>query len=226
VSVVKRIVILGTGGNCLDILEALRSLNAAASSPRYECVGFLDDDPSRQSRSFLGVPVLGPLERASLLGDVVFVNGIGSARNHLQKPEIIARTGIPNARFETLVHPSAQVSASATLGPGTVVLQNATIASQARVGAHVIVLPNAVLSHDDVVGDYTCIAGGACVSGAVSIGRCCYLGGNCSILEQVRIGDRSLVGIGSVVLEDVPDGSVVVGNPARFLRPSGPSRVD
>ena len=219
----KRIVILGTGGNCLDILETLRSSNAAGSSPIYECVGFLDDDAARHNTSFLGVPVLGPLEKARSLGDVVFVNGIGSTRNHLRKPEIIARTGIPDGRFETLVHPSAQVSASATLGPGTVVLQNATIASQARVGAHVIVLPNVVLSHDAVVGDYTCIAGGACVSGAVTIGRCCYLGSNSSILERIRIGDRSLVGMGSVVLEDVPEGSVVVGNPARFLRPSEPA---
>jgi len=218
--VLKRIVILGTGGNCLDILETIRSVNAAGSSPMYECVGFLDDAPARQNMSFLGVPVLGPLDKARSLGDVVFVNGIGSTRNHLRKPEIIARTGIPDARFETIVHPSAEVSPSATLGPGTVVLQNATLACQVRVGAHVIILPNVVLSHDDVVGDYTCIAGGACVSGAVSIGRCCYLGSNCSILEQVRIGDRSLVGMGSVVLEDVPEGAVVVGNPARFVRPS------
>jgi sugar O-acyltransferase (sialic acid O-acetyltransferase NeuD family) len=213
---VKRLVILGTGGNCLDILEAVRSINAA--SPKYECIGFLDDAPERQGRSFLGVPVLGPLEKASTLKDAVFVNGIGSPGSYLRKPEIIARTGVPKERFETIVHPSAQVSASATLGPGTVVLQNATIAAQARVGSHTIILPNSVLSHDDVVGDYTCIAGGVCVSGAVSIGRCCYLGGNCSIREEVTIGDGSMVGIGSIVLHDIPPGSVYVGNPARFLR--------
>jgi sugar O-acyltransferase (sialic acid O-acetyltransferase NeuD family) len=215
----KKIVILGTGGNCLDILEALRSINAAAPSPIYECVGFLDDAPSRPDT--LGVPILGPLSKAASLGDVLFVNGIGSTRSHLRKAEILAKTGIPPARFETVVHPSAAVSASATLGPGTVVLQNVTIAAQVRVGAHVILLPNAVLSHDCVVGDYTCIAGGACISGAVVVGRSCYLGSNCSILENLRIGDGSLVGMGSVVLENVPEGSVYVGNPARFLRSSG-----
>jgi sugar O-acyltransferase (sialic acid O-acetyltransferase NeuD family) len=218
---VKRLVILGTGGNCLDILETVRRLNAVGPAPIYEVLGFLDDDPSRQSRSYLGIPVLGPLDQASTLQDAVFVNGIGSPRTYLGKPRIIARTGIPAGRFETIVHPSAQVSASATVGPGTVVLQNATIAAQATVGAHVIILPNSVLSHDDVVGDYSCIAGGVCISGAVHVGRCCYLGGNSSVRENVRIGDGSMVGIGSVVLEDVPAGSVVVGNPARFLRPSG-----
>ena len=217
---VKRIVILGTGGNCLDILETIRSINA--SSPTYDCIGFLDDDPALQNASFLGIPVLGPLDKAPSLGDVFFVNGIGSPATYLHKPEIIAKTRMANDRFETILHPSAQVSSSATLGPGTVVLQNATIASQAKVGAHTIILPNSVLSHDDVVGAYSCIAGGVCVSGSVTIGRCCYLGGNCSIIEHVRIGDNSLIGLGSVVLEDVPEGSVYVGNPARFLRPSGP----
>lgn len=215
----KKIVILGTGGNCIDILETLRALKG------YKCVGFLDDDTTRHKTSILGVPVLGSLDKAPSLGNVRFVNGIGSPRTYLRKPEIIARAGLGADRFETLVHPSAQVSPSAKLGPGTVVLQNATIASQVRVGAHVIVLPNSVLSHDDQVGDYTCIAGGVCISGAVSIGRCCYLGGNCSIIEQIKIGDESMVGIGSVVLRDVPPGTVVVGNPARILRPSRPKGV-
>jgi len=219
----KLIVILGTGGNCVDILETLRTINAASPAPTYECIGFLYDAPAVQGTSLMGVPVLGPIERAASLSGAVFVNGIGSSRTHLLKPAIIARCGVPENRFETVVHPSAQLSPSATLGRGTVVLQNATIAARAKIGAHVIVLPSAVISHDDIIGDYSCIAGGACLSGTVTVGRCCYLGGNCSVLETVRIGDNSLVGLGSVVLDDVADGSVVVGNPARFLRPSAPS---
>jgi sugar O-acyltransferase (sialic acid O-acetyltransferase NeuD family) len=210
----KKLVILGTAGNCIDILEAVRSRQ------EYDCIGFLDDDTSLLQRRIHGVPVLGRLDQASSLGDVHFVNGIGSPKNFLKKPGIIARTGIPRERFATIIHPSAQVSPWATLDSGTVVLQQATIASGVKVGAHVILLPQAVLSHDDSVGDYTCIAGGAYVSGGISVGRCCYLGGNCSIIERIRIGDRSLVGLGSVVLEDVPEGSVYVGNPAKYLRPS------
>jgi acetyltransferase-like isoleucine patch superfamily enzyme len=106
----------------------------------------------------------------------------------------------------------------ATLGAGTVILQNVTVTSNVRIGDHVIVLPNSVISHDSVVGDYTCIAGGVCVSGGVTIGRNCYLGTNSSIIELVTIGDYSLVGMGSVVLTDVAVESVVVGNPSRFLR--------
>lgn len=44
------------------------------------------------------------------------------------------------------------------------------------------------------------------------------IGANVTILPGVVIGENALVGAGSVVVEDVPDGAVVVGNPARVIK--------
>jgi acetyltransferase-like isoleucine patch superfamily enzyme len=44
------------------------------------------------------------------------------------------------------------------------------------------------------------------------------IGSGSTILSQVVIGERAIVGAGSVVTKDVPDGAIVAGNPARFLR--------
>lgn len=41
---------------------------------------------------------------------------------------------------------------------------------------------------------------------------------NATLLPGVVIGARALVGAGSVVTRDVPDGAVVVGNPARIIK--------
>jgi sugar O-acyltransferase (sialic acid O-acetyltransferase NeuD family) len=214
----KEIIILGTGGNCIDILDTINEINDASKETVYRCLGFLDDDQKLYGKEFCEKKVLGALISAVDYPECFFVNGIGSADNFWRKREIIAKTKIPDERFELIVHPRASVSKMSELGFGTVIFQNATIASNVMIGNHVIVLPNSIVSHDGIIGDYGCIAGGVCVSGGVHIGDSCYLGTNSSIKGNVAVGEKSLVGMGSVVLEDVPANSVVAGNPARFLR--------
>lgn len=215
---VKRIVILGTGGTCIDILDTLYDVNRARATEVYRCVGFLDDDPAKWGTRILGVEVLGPLDSAARYEDCRFINGIGSPSSFWRKESVIGRTGVPLDRFETVVHPTASISATSRLGRGTVVFQNASITNNVRVGDQVVVLPNSVVSHDSVVGDFSCVAGGVCVSGDVRIGRSCYLGAGSVLRNGITVRDYSLIGMGSVVLADVPEGAVVVGNPARFLR--------
>ncbi len=217
----KKIVILGTGGNCTDILDTLLDINDAQGKLIYECIGFLDDNPEKWSLSFHGVKVLGPLQKAIELKDCSFVFGIGSTKNFWKRQDIFAKIGIEDGRFEAIIHPTASVSRMAVVGQGTVVFQNATITSNATIGKHVYILPNSVVSHDDVIGDFTCIAGGVCISGNVRIGQSCYLGTNSSIRDGVTIGDHCLIGMSSVVLKDVPENSVVVGSPARFIQNTG-----
>jgi sugar O-acyltransferase (sialic acid O-acetyltransferase NeuD family) len=219
VSKIKKIIILGTGGNSIDILDTINDLNVHAQQLMYQCVGFLDDNASLWEKELYGVKVIGPLTTASELSDCFFVNGIGNPQNFWKKETILTKTGVPLDRFATIIHPTASVSRTAKLGLGTVVFQNVTITSNVRVGNHVIILPNTVVSHDDVIGDYTCITGGVCISGEVKIGRSCYLGTGSVIRGGVEIGDYCLIGMGSVILKNVPDNSVVVGNPARYLRP-------
>ena len=221
----KKIVILGTGGNCLDILDAINDVNDARREKIYECIGFLDDDEQKWGKEFFGVKVWGPLASAGQYEECSFVNGIGSPANFWKKKEIISKTGVGLERFETIVHPTASVSKMSILGAGTVVFPNATIASNVKIGHHVIILPNTVVSHNDAIGDYTCIAGGVCVSGGVEIGHSCYLGANTSLINDVRVGNYCLIGMGSVVLTDVPDNEIWVGNPARFLRETFTERV-
>lgn len=215
------VVILGIGGNCIDILEALEAMNRAAGETLHRCIGFLDDNSAAWNTDVSGVPVLGGLDLASSLDQAMFVNGIGSPKSYLQKPALIAARQLERDRWLTVIHPTASVSRSARLGVGVVLLQQVTVASNAVIGDHVMVLPNSVISHDDVIGDHTIIAGGVCVSGGVRVEQNCYLGSNSSIIGNVTIGERSLIGIGSVVLCDVPPDTVMVGNPARRLRDAG-----
>ncbi len=215
---VKPIIILGAVGNCIDILDAINSINENSRKQLYKCLGFLDDNPSLWGKTIWGTKVLGPLGAASAYPDCYFVNGICSPFYYWKIESIIGKTGLSADRFETVIHPSASVSKMSRVGAGTVIFQNVTVTSNVTIGNHVIILPNSIVSHDDVIGDYTTLTGGVCISGEVQVGKLCYLGTNSSVIGHVKIGDRCLIGMGSVVLRDIPQDSVVVGNPAKPLR--------
>ncbi|MBL7927135.1 MAG: acetyltransferase [Bacteroidia bacterium] len=212
----KKIVILGTGGNCIDILDTINEINQVKK--QYDCIGFLDDSPQQYGKSYFGVKVIGTLTQANLFEDAFFVNGIGSSNNFKKKESIIKKTGLALQRFETIIHPTASVSKFSKLGFGCVILQQVTIASNVTLGNHVIILPNSIISHDGVIGDYTCITGGVCISGGVRIGKSCYIGTNSAIRNNITIGNHCLIGMGSNVLSDVDADSVVFGNPATLQR--------
>ena len=55
----------------------------------------------------------------------------------------------------------------------------------------------------------------------VYIGNNCWIGGRVTILPGVKIGDGSIIGAGAVVTKDVPENSIVAGNPAVVVKKRG-----
>jgi putative colanic acid biosynthesis acetyltransferase WcaB len=55
-------------------------------------------------------------------------------------------------------------------------------------------------------------------TGSPKIGNYVDIGSNVVIIGPITVGDHAVIGAGSVVVKDVPEGAVVVGNPARVIR--------
>ncbi len=213
----KEVIVIGIGGYSANLVDTMRDENAAAGGELWRPIGFLDDEPSRRGSSYYGLPILGGLHEAERFGSAFFINAIGSTKSAALKPQLIARTGIPTDHFITLRHPSAYVSSSATLGPGTAIAQHCVVMANAVVGAHVKTLPLATISYGATIGDYSTIAGGAVVAAEVRIGCGVYVGANAAIRERITIGDDVILGMGAMVVRDIPSGTVAVGIPARAI---------
>ena len=50
------------------------------------------------------------------------------------------------------------------------------------------------------------------------IGKSCVIGVGATIMGGVRVGNYCIVGSGAVVTKDVPDHTIVAGNPARVVK--------
>ena len=75
---------------------------------------------------------------------------------------------------------------------------------------------NCTLRHSTTIGNKK-LANNS-ISGSPKIGSNVDIGSNAVILGPITVGNNSVIGAGSVVVKDVPDGAVVVGNPARIIR--------
>jgi sugar O-acyltransferase (sialic acid O-acetyltransferase NeuD family) len=210
------LLIIGAGGFGRETLEAVRTCNLVR--PTWDVVGFLDDDSALQQRDVDGVPVVGRVDDLGRHPSAAAVVTIGNPTDFTWRRRIVDRLGLPSGRWATVVHPAASIPASASVGPGTVVLAGVVATTGVQIGAHVAVMPSVVFTHDDVIGDFATIGSGARLAGAVTVGEGAYIGAGALIREHCRIGEWALVGMGAGVTADVPSGEVWAGLPARRLR--------
>jgi len=123
-----------------------------------------------------------------------------------------------NPFCEAIIHPSAVISEEVILGKGTVVMANAVINASTSVGSHSIINTGAIVEHDATIGDYVHISPSATITGNVSIGEGSHIGAGATVIPGIKIGKWTTIGAGAVIINDIPDFSVVVGNPGKVIK--------
>ena len=208
------LLILGAGGQARVLAET------AVAQGGFSHIAFLDDHAAQETDqpSVLGWPVLGPLKRfiepqirQSFNAALV---GIGDAKTRLVWLEQLDRVGY---ECPCLIHPTAWVSPSASLGSGSVVFSQAAVQAQASIGSGVILNTGCSVDHDVQLANGVHVCPGAHLAGDVQVGSRSWIGIGASVIQQVRIASDVIVGAGAVVVSDLPVGVTVVGVPARVV---------
>lgn len=74
------------------------------------------------------------------------------------------------------------------------------------------------IAHNVKIGKHNTLANGCIIEGSCEVGDYNTFGAGVIVQRKVKIGSRCIFGSGAVITKDVPDNSVMVGNPARLLR--------
>jgi sugar O-acyltransferase (sialic acid O-acetyltransferase NeuD family) len=211
-------VLIGAGGFARETAEAVRAVNRV--TPKWNLLGFLDDDPEREGTIISGLPVLGSTAMVHDLPDAQVLVCTGRPTNYVSRRQIVERLGCDEDRHPTVIHPTASVGSTCTVGAGTVLLAHTVLTADVAVGRHVAVMPHVVLTHDTRVGDWATLGAGVRLGGGSDVELGAYIGAGACLKEGLTIGERSMIGMGAVVTADVPAERLWYGAPARDRGPA------
>ncbi len=187
----------------------------------FEVLGLIDDMPENVGRRVGPLAVIGTRDDLPGIGQrgvQGVILGFGSARGRLEVVEAVEAAGL---ELPLLVHDSAHIAPSASLGPGVQVLPNASVGPGARLARGSLVNTAAVVEHDVQLGECAVIGPAAVIAGRARVGPGAEIGAGAVVLPDVEVGENAVVGAGAVVIRPVAPGQTVAGVPARPL-PTGP----
>ena len=193
----KSIYIYGASGHGLVVADIARTCG-------YDDVIFVDDGDNEY-------PSFEDIKRTSGI-PVAFGIGSNSIRAKLFER-------VQNSGFEivSLIHPSAIISSSVTIGKGTVVMPNVVVNAKAIIGDGVILNSSCVVEHECIIDDFVHISPSVALAGDLKVGKYTHIGIGSNVIQGIIIGKNVIIGAGSTVVKNIGNFKKAYGNPCREI---------
>ena len=202
----------------------MRSMEVKPMTPSYIIhpnVG-LGEDYQIGEFVILGIP-----PRGSIPGDLETRIGRGALiRSHT----VVYAGNRIGANFQTghsvMVRELNEIGDDVSIGSHSVIEHHIKIGNRVRIHSNVFIPEYSILEDDVWIGPNVVFTNAlyplsreakANLKGPLLMPGA-KIGANSTLLPGIVVGHNALVGAGAVVVRDVPDGKVVVGNPARVVK--------
>lgn len=197
----KEVILIGSGGNVFDIIEALQQKG-------YSIYGYVDKCRDYQLENSLSIPYLGDDEdilQSSPVNCLVTIAGVGKA---IEKRKALFK--MYNDKNMSFIFPDASVSSFADISSkGVLIFGNTTIKSFCKVKDNVFINTGTVIGHHTVINSNSVISIGVLIGGNVAIEEDVFIGMGAKIFEGVTISKGSIIGAGALVRKSVPINSKI-----------------
>lgn len=201
--VVRSLIIVGAGGHGKVVADVAQSLRC------YEAISFIDGRYPALTAHF-GLDVVGSDESISRLisSEAEFVVAIG---DNLIRRRLFSRLAEENARFATIIAPSATISPSASVGSGSVVFPKAVVRTGSVIGENVILNTGCKLDPSVYIGHHSHVGPGASLGAGALVEDEVLVGAGARLSSGISVGRRSICGAGVYLESNLPAGWCGVG---------------
>lgn len=213
----KIFAIFGAGGFGREIMPILEDFISSQYDDNNVEIFFVERD-GYSKKNVNGLTVLSEDAFLAYPADEKFYNiaaGESKLRERIHKKMEFHGVKLFDIRSKT-----SRIYKSSEIAEGSVFCDFTTVTANVKIGKLFQCNIYSYVAHDCIIGDYVTFAPGVKCNGNVIIKDYAYIGAgaiirNGSENKKIIIGKNSIIGMGAVVTKDVPDNTVMVGNPAK-----------
>lgn len=209
----NKLVVIGAGGLATQLIDDLQQQYGP-----YLC--FVDQVTQPPPQQFFGYLVCSTLQQVTdWYGPAPFplIVAVGATVQRAALWHQWLQWGRPVSIIskQAIVSPHARISTM-----GCLLLSRCLVEAEASMEQGCLINAGAQIHHHVRLGEFATIGPGALLLGGCSIGRDTEVGAGAIILPGITVGDNCIIGAGALVTKDVPDGTTVVGMPAKPIHPT------
>ena len=212
----KKIIIFGFGGQAKVVLDCIKLIKD------YRVIGFISN--KNYSPSFSKqVKYLGSFENLNKIiknHDSKNLFGIIGVGDNIMRKKISLKVKKINKKFKwaNVIHPSAVISPSSTIGFGNMMLAGSIICAETKIYNHVSINTGSYIDHNNTFYNFSSTGPGVATGGNVKVGEQSFLGIGCVIKDKIFIGANTIIGGQAFVCKNCKPNSLYYGVPAKRIK--------